>query len=169
MNRHEKEVVVSEIRDLFSKSQAVFLVKYKGLSVADLQKLRSDLRKHGGKFKVTKARLMKIATNNAALAIDDFSVQLKDQVGLVFANNDAFAVAKQVVEFSKNKDSLKVLSGIFESKVLSLAEINTIASILPREVLLAQIVGLVQSPMASLVRVVDQIREKMVQASGGIS
>jgi large subunit ribosomal protein L10 len=166
MNRHEKEVVVSELKDLFSQSQAVFLVKYRGLTVADVQKLRSDLRKKGGKFKVTKARLMKIATNDVA-SIDDFKVNLKDQVGLVFAKDDAFAVAKQIVEFSKIKDSLKLLTGIFESKVLSLSEINTIASILPREVLLAQIVGLVQSPMSALARVIDQIKEKKAQESAG--
>lgn len=165
MNRREKELAVSEIKDLFTKSEAVFLVNYKGLSVSNLQSLRKNLRKSGGKFKVTKARLMQIATKDIS-NIDDFKGNLKDQIGLVFAPTEAFSVAKQIVDFSKENQSLKLLSGVFESKVLSLAEINTIASLPPKEVLLAMVIGTIQAPMSALARVVDSIKEKKAQEGG---
>ncbi|KKQ33522.1 MAG: 50S ribosomal protein L10 [candidate division TM6 bacterium GW2011_GWF2_37_49] len=162
MNRHEKEMAVAEIKDLFSKSQAVFLVNYRGLTVSNLQSLRKHLRKCGGKFKVTKARLMKIATNDV-VNIDGFKLNLKDQVGLIFAPNEAFSVAKQIVDFSKENQSLKLLSGVFESKVLSLAEINTIASLPPKDVLLSMVIGTIQAPMSALVRVLSAVKEKTQQ------
>lgn len=165
MNRREKELAVSEIKDLFTKSQAVFLVVYKGLSVSNLQTLRSNLRKSGGKFKVTKARLMQIATKDIS-NIEDFKGNLKDQVGLVFAPTEAFSVAKQIVDFSKENQSLKLLSGVFESKVLSLAEINTIASLPPKDVLLAMVVGTIQAPMSALARVINSIKEKKAEGAG---
>lgn len=159
MNRHEKEKAVSEIKDMFSSSQAVFLVNYRGLTVSNLQLLRRNLRKCGGKFKITKARLMKIATDDI-VNIDNFKLNLKDQIGLVFAPNEAFSVAKQIVDFSKENQSLKLLSGVFESKVLSLAEINTIASLPPKDVLLSMVIGTIQAPMSALARVLNAIKEK---------
>lgn len=159
MNRHEKELAVSEIKDLFSKSQAVFLVNYRGLTVSNIQSLRKNLRECGGKFKVAKARLMKIATKDVA-NIDDFKLNLKDQIGLIFVPNEAFSVAKRIVDFSKENQSLKLLSGVFESKVLSLAEISVIASLPPKDVLLSIVIGTIQAPMSALARVVNAIKEK---------
>ncbi len=83
MNRQQKAVVVKDLKDKFLESKAAFLVGFKGLSVSQIEDLRNDLRECGGLFKVTKARLMKIATNDVD-GIDSFANEFKDQVGLIF-------------------------------------------------------------------------------------
>ncbi len=84
MNRQEKTELVTALKDQFSKSSGSVVVGYKGLTVNQLQKLRKGIRQNKGSFKVTKARLMKLAAqdiDNAQLLIPYF----KDQIGLVFA------------------------------------------------------------------------------------
>lgn len=156
MNRQEKEKAISSAKDLFSGSQAVFIVNYKGLSVARMQNLRSNLRQNGGQLKVIKATLADIATKNMT-GVDDFKGNFKDQIGFVFAKGEVSAVAKQLIDFSKENESLKVLTGIFESKVLDASQINVIASLPSREVLIAQVLGTMQAPITSFVRVLSQI------------
>ena len=157
MNRQQKEAIVANFRDLFIQSQAAFLVNYKGLSVKDMQSLRSTLRTGGAQLKVTKARMMKIAVEGID-GIDDFNKNLKGQVGLVFVKDEAVpAVAKQLVTFAKKNESLEIDSGFFESKVLSKERIEFLAFLPSKEVLLAQVVGLMQSPIVNFVRVLNMI------------
>lgn len=154
MNRQQKEQVVEDFRALLTESNATFLIGYRGLTVAQLQDLRGRLRSEGALLKVTKARLMKIAAQGIE-GVDSFSDQFKDQIGLVFAQGEVPAVAKQLIESSKNGVSLEVRSAFFESRVISNEEIDFLASIPPRDVLLAQVVGTIQAPLSSFVRVLD--------------
>lgn len=154
MNRHQKEAAVAEVRELFSQTQAAFLVNYQGMSVSHLQSLRRALRESNGVFKVTKATLMKKATQEID-GIDKFSVQFKDQVGLVFAKDDISSVAKKLKMFSEQNEALKLLAGFFEARVLSQQEVEYLASLPARDVLLAQVVGTMQAPIASFVRLMN--------------
>jgi len=161
MNRQQKEAVVDDFKSLFTESKAAFLVNYKGLTVSQMQILRRNLRENGSALRVTKARLMKIAANDID-GIDEFKENFKDQVGLVFVKNEVPAVAKQLVEFSKKDSALKVVSGFFEYKVLTKDEIDFLASIPPRDVLLAQLVGTLQSPISGLVRLLSALTPRLV-------
>jgi large subunit ribosomal protein L10 len=156
MNRHEKEKAISVAKDLFSGSQAVFIVNYKGLSVSGMQALRKNLRQNGGRLKVIKVTLMDLATRDLS-GIEDFRANFKDQVGFVFAKNEPSGVAKQLVNFSKENESLKIITGIFESKVLDLSQIKTMASLPSREVLLAHLLGTMKAPISAFARVLNQI------------
>lgn len=150
MNRQEKVQVVDLVKQLFSESQATFLVGYKGLDVDSMQSLRRELRASQAVLKVTKARLMKIAAQDIE-GVDQFTADFKDQVGLVFAKADVSVVAKKLVEFSKENDSLAIVSGFFESRMMTKAEVTALASLPSREVLLAMVAGTVQAPMTKLV------------------
>lgn len=163
MNRQQKESAVSDFKQTFSASQAAFLVQYKGLNVALVQDLRKKLREANGSFKVTKANLMRIAVGDIK-GIDSFKEQFKDQVGLVFAQNDVPSVAKKLSEFSKAHESLKILSGFFESKVLSNQEIETLASLPSRDVLLAMVAGTIKAPLTALASTLNQVLCKPVYA-----
>ena len=163
MNRQQKENVICNVKQLFSESQATFLVHYKGLDVALLQDFRRKLRETDGSFKVTKANLMKIAIGDVE-GVDAFKEQFKDQVGLVFAKKDVPSVAKKLSEFSKAHDSLKILSGFFECKVLGVREIELLASLPSREVLLAQVAGTIKAPLTALASVLYQVLAKPVYA-----
>lgn len=163
MNRQQKEVAISQFRQMFSDAQAAFLVHYKGLDVAKLQDLRKNLREADGSFKITKASLIRIAVSDLD-GITSFKELLKDQVGIVFAKNDVPSVAKKLSEFSKNNESLQILSGFFESKVLSTTDISTLASLPSREVLLAQVAATIQAPIKGLAVALNQILCKPVYA-----
>ena len=156
MNRQQKEAVVSDVKKLFSDAQAAFLVGYKGIDVASLEALRKDLREIGGQFKVTKARLMRIAVKDVD-AIQGFYDQLKDQVGLVLANEEVPSVAKALVKFSKGNKALRIVSGYFESKVISDADINFLANLPSREVLLSQLLGTIQGPTSKLAMLLNMM------------
>lgn len=151
MNRTQKETVVTQLRDSMTQAPASFLVKYQGASVNVLQAFRAGLRNQQAEFKVAKARLMKIAAAEVPGG-DLFSENFQDQVGLVFANGDVSAAAKEMAAFSKENDAIQVLFGLFEQKVLSAAEVKYLASLPSREVLLAQVVGTIQAPVSTFVR-----------------
>lgn len=161
MNRHQKEAAVAEVRDLFAQTQATFLVNYQGMNVGSLQTLRRALRANNGVFKVTKATLMRKAIHGMDGA-DNFSAQFKDQVGLVFAQGDISSIAKQLKEFAQQNEALKLVSGFYESRVLSQQEIGFLASLPAREVLLAQVVGTVQAPISSFVRLLNLLTVRLL-------
>lgn len=163
MNRQQKEAVVAEFKDMLNSSDAAFLVQYKGLNVQDMISLRRALRETGGKLKVTKARLMKIAAEGIE-GIDPFKEQFKEQIGLVFAEGDVSAVAKQVVTFAKDHKALQVVSGFYESKVLSRDEVEFFASLPSRDVLLSQLARALQGPIAGFARVLNAPIEGLARA-----
>lgn len=165
MNRTEKSAAVAEVKELFSKANGAFLVNYQGLSVNALRTLRLKLRAEGAVFKVTKARLMKLAVNDDVVG-KDFGTTFKNQVGLVFAMQEVPNVAKTIVEFSKTNVALGVVSGVFEARLMAKNDVIFLASIPPREVLLAQVAGSLQAIIAGLARSLNQVVEKNQAASG---
>lgn len=154
MNRQEKAAIIADIKKMLSESHATFLVNYKGMTVSAMKNLRQDLRQDGGHFKVTKATLMKIAAKDLE-GIEPFTSDFHDQVGLVFSQKDPSLVAKHLVNFSKKHAFLKVVSGFLESRKLRKEEIEFLASLPPKEVLLAQLLGTMQAPISSLARLLN--------------
>lgn len=162
MNRQEKELVVKELKADLNSSPASFLVVYKGLTVKKMNKLRSDLRSKEGSFKVAKARLMKLAVDGQE-GVEGLSEFFKEQIGLVFAKDDAIGVAKVLSDFSKENSELQIVAGYFESQVIKRDKIIQIASLPSREVLLARLCGTLNAPMSKLARVINMIAEKKGQ------
>ena len=156
MNRQQKEAVITDLKSLFSESNAAFVVNYKGLSVAQVKKLRRSLREGDALMRVAKARLMKIAVDGIDGA-DEFKNKFQNQVGLVFANGEVPVVAKQLVEFSKENESLSIVSGFFESSVLTEQQISVLASLPSREELIARLAGTLNAPIVGLARVMQTI------------
>ncbi|KKP35813.1 MAG: 50S ribosomal protein L10 [candidate division TM6 bacterium GW2011_GWF2_32_72] len=149
MNRQEKEQVVQVLKASFADSQASFLVNYQGLTVGQLQALRKELRNNGASFKVAKARLMKIAVQDVS-GVDFLAPYLKEQVGLVFAKGEAPAVAKVLVDYSREFTALKLVAGGMESQLLTGASITALASLPSRDVLLAMVCGTLKAPIVKL-------------------
>ncbi len=161
MNRQQKEAAISGLKDMFSRADGTFLVNYKGLSVSQMQKFRNKLREGDGLLRVSKARLMKLAASDLGSA-ENFKNDFKDQVGLVFALKESTTVAKKIVDFSKENEALKIISGLFESKILTKDQILSLAAIPSREVLLAQLVGALQAPIAGLAYTLNMFLVKFV-------
>lgn len=154
MNRQEKESVVSYLKDTFSHSEAAFLVGYRGLTVHQLERLRGDLREKGGTFKITKARLMKLAVDGVE-GQQELAPFFKDQVGLVFASKESPAIAKVLKDFAKENEALELVIGCLDNKVLQKDEVIRIASLPSREVLLGQVAGTMNAPISSLASILN--------------
>lgn len=159
MNRQEKTQLVTELKGQFSSSAGSILVGYKGLSVNQLQKLRRGIRQNGGTFKVTKARLMKLAAENVEIA-QPLIPYFKEQIGLVFLENQDPAVIKFLHTFSKENEALKMVAGSLESKLVDAAMLTRLALLPSREVLLAQVCGVLKAPISKLAFVLQQISNK---------
>lgn len=158
MNRTQKEAAVARFKDALAQAPASFLVEYKGATVAALEAFRAKLRDKSAQFKITKARLMKIAAQDIPGGADFSQGFSQQQIGLVFASDDVSGAAKEVVEFAKeNEGAIKVLSGFYSEKVLSKEEVEFFAKLPPREVLLGQVAGTLQAPIVSLARLLNML------------
>jgi len=161
MNREQKAIVVQTLKDDFSNNKASFLVNYRGLTVNQMQKLRRELRDKSGSLKVAKARLMKRAVDGLD-GVDQLTDFFKDQVGLVFAAQEAPAVAKVLRDFSEDNKSLELVVGYFDKQVLMPESIVRIASLPSREILLAQVAGALKAPVSGFVNVLHTMTARLV-------
>lgn len=159
MNRQDKIAVVESLHNNFSNSQAAFVVGVKGLTVAQMHKLRNELRKKGGSFKVAKARLIKRAAQGLQ-GPEALMGSYKDQIGLVFAMQEASGIAKVLHDFSKENEALRVLTGFMDSQVLDSATITRIASLPSREIMLAIVCGTLKAPIQRFVGVLAALKDR---------
>lgn len=164
MNRQQKISVVESLASDYSKSQAVFLVGFRGMTVEQLQKLRRQLRQNGGHLQVAKMSLMRRVVKDDDTACNALMPYLKDQCAIVFADADVSAVAKALQAIAKENEKLTLVAGCFESMLLSKEAIVRIASLPSREVLLAQLCGTLQSPVCTLARLLNMNMLRMLQA-----
>ena len=154
MNREQKSNVIKELSQDFNAHQAAFIVGYQGMTVAQLHVLRTLLRAQGGTFHVAKARLIKRAVEGieGAQALQPY---LKNQIGVVFASDQAPAVAKVLQNYAKEHEKLQLVAGCFENMILDAQAIGRIADLPSREVLLAQVCGTLQAPISGLANVLN--------------
>lgn len=163
MNRQQKESVIGELHNLFSTTKSSFVVDYQGLTVSQMRQLRKQLRETGGMLKIAKMRLIKRAISD----IEASHVLLpycKDQRGIVFAKdvNEISLVAKALRDFSKKNESLQLVVGCLDAQLLDKQAIVRIASLPSKEVLLAQLCYLINSPLQSFVGVLNQLLVRFV-------
>jgi large subunit ribosomal protein L10 len=161
MNRQQKELVVDELKNSFTTSQGLFLVSYQGLSVGQLQTLRTQLRARGGHLKVAKARLMKLAAEGID-GVQDLTPFFKDQIAVVSAVNESPAVANVLNKFAKEHEKLKLVIGCLDAHIINKADIVQIANLPSREVLLAQVCGSIKAPIAGFVGVLNALLARLV-------
>lgn len=154
MNRPEKASLIESLKDDFTNSKASFLVNYKGLSVAQMQTLRREVRAKGGKIRVAKNRLIKRAIGDVG-GVCDLESYLKDQLGVVFAADDFTDVAKVLSDFSKKHPRLTLVAGCLETELIDKEKISQLALLPSREILLAQLCGTLRAPMSGLVNVLN--------------
>ena len=162
MPRPEKVAVVEEIREHLKASKAVFVTDYRGLTVAQMTRLRRKLRESGTEYKVVKNTLTRIAARGTdAQALEPF---LSGPTALAFAKQDPVAAAKALLDFAKEAKILEIRGGVLGSKPLGPNDIQALANLPPREVLLAQVVGGLQAPISGFVFVLQGTLRKLVYA-----
>ena len=157
LNRNEKATVVTDVAAQVARSQTLALAEYRGLTVDHLNVLRRQARERGVYLHVLKNSLAR-----RAVAGTPFEVAAASMVGpLIYGfSKDAVAAAKVMSDFAKTNDKLIVKAGAHAGKSLDAAGVKALADIPSKEVLLAQLLGLMQSPVSRLARVLAAIAEK---------
>ncbi|MET0626853.1 MAG: 50S ribosomal protein L10 [Acidimicrobiia bacterium] len=145
MARPEKVAVVEEIRAKVAESDATVLTEYRGLKVHELAELRAALRPTGTEYKVFKNTLARRAMD--APELDGMVSLLEGPVAIAFVRGVAAAAAKALRDFVKTNDALVLKGGLLGGKVLEPRELEALAELPSREVLLAQIAGAFQAPL----------------------
>lgn len=154
MDRAEKAKLVGELQDRFKQASVAMLATPRGLSVAEVQKLRRTLREVGGEYKVAKNTLARRAVQDTAYApLHDL---LDGPTGLVFGYEDPVAVAKALVRYTETTDKLSIKGGVLEQQLLAPAAVAELAKLPSREALLGQLLGLLQAPAAQLLRTIQE-------------
>jgi large subunit ribosomal protein L10 len=154
LNRNDKQTVVSDVAAQAARSQTLALAEYRGLTVAHLDMLRRQARASGVYLHVLKNTLAR-----RAVAGTPFEVVSENMVGpLIYGfSEDAIAAAKVIADFAKSNDKLVVMGGAISGKVLDANGVKALAAVPSREVLLTQIAGLLQSPIARMARVLGAV------------
>ena len=157
LNRSEKEAVVTDVTGLAAKAQTLVLAEYRGISVADMTKLRSTARSNGVTLSVLKNTLAR-----RAVAGSGFAVLSELMTGpLIYGfSQDPVAAAKVVADFAKTNDKLVIRGGAYGGKALDINGVKQLANIPSKEVLLAQLLGLMQSPISRTARVLAALAEQ---------
>jgi large subunit ribosomal protein L10 len=158
-----KVAAVEEITKDFQDSAAAVLTEYRGLSVAQLKKLRRALGQDN-KFSVVKNSLTAIAAKEAG--VEAFDGQLAGPTAIAFIKGDAVAAAKSLTDFAKENKQLVIKTGYFEGKALDANEVATLAALESRELQLARVAGVLKAPMSAVARVVDALRIKLEEEGG---
>lgn len=152
-----KAQIVTEISDKLKNAQSAVLVEYRGLSVAEATELRRNLRAEGVEFKVYKNKLMQRAAEDAGFA--DLNESLVGPNAIAFGNDDAVAPARILANFAKEHEALVIKAGIMEGKVLSLEEVQEIATLPSREGLYSMLLAMFKEPVAKVARVVKAVAD----------
>jgi large subunit ribosomal protein L10 len=178
LDRREKEQVVSELHKRVEQVKAVVLTNYRGLKVEQMNQLRQRLREEKISYNVVKNTMMKLASKGTDLE------KLKDcfegPIAVAISYGDPIALAKILTEFQKTLPTLEIKGVLVEGKVTPPTEVKSLASMPPREVIFAQVLGGIQMPagqlagtiLSAIQQVLGAIQaraDQLAQASGGES
>jgi large subunit ribosomal protein L10 len=157
LNRNEKAAVIEGVSAQAAKSQTLAIAEYRGLTVENLNKLRTDARSKGVYLHVLKNTLAR-----RAVAGTPFEVASESMVGpLIYGfSEDAVAAAKVIADFAKGNDKLVIKGGAYAGKALNADGVKALAAIPSKEVLLSQLAGLLMSPVQRTAAVLAALAEK---------
>lgn len=173
--RRDKVAAVEDIQSRFSSASAVVLTEYRGMTVAELAELRTQLREAGADFKVYKNTLASIAARN--VGAEEIVEHLQGPTGFAFATEDPVLLAKKLSDYAKKVPALVLKGGLLENKVLSGDDVDRLAKLESREVMLSKMAGMFLSPIQQVANlfsasfnqlgaVLAQLRDKL-EAEGG--
>ncbi len=167
--RQQKEVTLQELKDKFGRAKSVAFGQYAGMTMEQLSKMRKQMRENNVEFKVAKKTLFKLAAKDQGLELSDDL--LPGTIGAAFSYEDGIAGPRIIKKMGKEVEVLKLMGGIMEGQVLSIAQMKEIADLPSKQELLAKLVGLmraplqnfygaIQSPLSSFARAVQGYAEK---------
>jgi large subunit ribosomal protein L10 len=148
MPKPQKVEAVERLKVEFRESQAALLTSFRGLKVAEMTELRRSLAASQTDFKVVKNTLARIAARD--IGLEDLLPLLEGSTAVAFVKGDPVTAAKGLDEISRKYPALVLKGGVLTGRVLSAERAAALANVAPREVLLAQLAGAFQAPLAKL-------------------
>jgi len=150
MNKLKKKTYIEEMKNFFGKSSSVFITHYQGLTVKEIDQLRSEMRKKGILFKITKNRITKLALEGTKYKKLE---NLFSGPTAVAFSEDAITSAKILTKFAKSNSNLKIIGGIMDEEPLSLKDVEKIATLPTLDEARAKITGILSSPAQKLISI----------------
>ena len=157
-NRQIKEAKVAEIREKLEKAQAIVLADYQGLTVEEDTALRKSLREAGVEYKVYKNNLVTLAAKE--LGIEGLDEYLEGPVSIAFGYEDATAPARVLHTFAKDHKKIELKAGMVEGTLYNKEEVEKLATIPSKEVLIAKLLGSFKAPLSNVAYLLNAIKEK---------
>jgi len=167
MPNPKKEQIVSELTEAIKANQALILTDYRGLSHSQMTELRRKCTEAGAKLAVVKNRLFKLAL--AASKRPDIAELLSGPTAVAFALEDPQPAAKVLTDFAKEFNLPEFKGGLVGSDIVSQEELVAMGKLPPREILLSQLVGAVESPIQSFVGTANEILASFVRTIQAIA
>jgi large subunit ribosomal protein L10 len=152
----KKAKIVEDIRERVSQAQIGILADFTGLKVESMTLLRRQVKEAGGELRVAKNTMLRRAAGDGNL-IEPISQELKGPNALVLGYEDPVALARILIKFAQDKPMLKIKGGVMSGRPLTVQEVDSLSKLPAREVLLAQLLGLLQSPPQALVTVLSGV------------
>lgn len=158
----QKEEEVKKLAEKLKEAKVILLTDYRGINVADVTKLRTDLRNANSECKVIKNNIIKRALDaNGESGLDDL---LEGPTALVIGTEDYLEPSKVIYNFSKNNEFYKIKGGIIDGKVMTAEEIITLAKLPSRQELMAKLAGALLGNITKLAVALDAVREQKANA-----
>jgi large subunit ribosomal protein L10 len=161
-NREVKQAKVVEIKEKLGKAQGVIFAKYQGLTVEEDTELRKKLREAGVEYKVYKNSLTVIAAKE--LGLDGIESHLVGPLSVALGYEDPTAPARILNEFAKTHKKLELRAGIVQGEIFDAAKVTQLASIPPKDVLIAKLLGSFKAPLSNLAYLLNSIKESKESA-----
>jgi large subunit ribosomal protein L10 len=159
VTKNDKERIVDELKDKFSRAKSVFSTKQLGLTVAEITNLRNSIRDLNAEFKIAKNTLFKKAAEGTEFA--PATEELKGTTAFLFCYEDPIAPAGQVKKFSKeNAEKVSFENGVLEGEFLDTEKAIKVASLPSKDTLLSQIAGMLVQNTVSIAYIMGQLGEK---------
>ncbi len=162
MNRDDKVDRVRELNETFSRAKFVVVADYRGLKVTELEKLRSELRQNQAQVLIAKNTLLKLAVKDTEY--EGLSDSFSGTTAVTFSFEEPVATAKVLTDFAKEFDALQIRHAVMDGKILSPAEVESIAKLPSREQLLGQLCGVLSAVPTNFVRVLNGVAGNLVYA-----
>ena len=163
----QKKALVASLSDKLKNSCAGVIVNYKGINVSDDTKLRKELRESGVEYFVVKNTLLQRAAKEAGL--DGLEPVLEGTTAIAISKEDHVAAARILCKFADENDFFKAKAGFIEGKVISEAEVNNLAKLPTKEVLVAKALGGLNAPISGFVTVLNGTIKGLVVALNAIA
>lgn len=168
MNKQEKADVVAEIKDHVSNATALYLVDYHGISVEDINNLRSQFKKEGVTYRVYKNTLLKRALQDQG-GYDEFLNKLTGMTGVAFTGENFVAPAKIIKKYFDDKGNFKFKGCYIDSSFYDEDQLKTLASMPSKEEVMASIIGSIQNPASGIVGAINAVMRDIVSCVDQIS